>query len=106
MDEGLFLFIVIFGLFFLCSIIYCFLSTCLGVQIRKADLAEAFSLPTPAKIRARDAERRRRAEAMGGYELDDLDRDAGGAYGRMGPMASSAEGFEMSRRGGPRGGYY
>ncbi|WVF70085.1 hypothetical protein IAT40_004872 [Kwoniella sp. CBS 6097] len=102
MDESLFIFTLVCGLFLTCSIIYCFLSTCLGVQIRRSDVVEAFSFPTPASVRARDAERRRRAEAAGGYEMDDVDR--GMAYERMG-MTSSAEEFEMMRRGGPSRGF-
>ncbi|WRT65028.1 uncharacterized protein IL334_001970 [Kwoniella shivajii] len=98
MDELFFFFILFCGLFLLASIIYCFLSTCLGVQIRRSDLSEAFSLPTPAKIRARDAERRRRLEASGGYELDDMDRNM--AYERVG-VSSGPEEFEVMRRGGP-----
>ncbi|WWD22044.1 hypothetical protein CI109_106532 [Kwoniella shandongensis] len=94
MDESLFLFSLICGFILLGSIIYCFLSTCLGLQIRRSDLIEAFSFPTPSQIRARDAERRRRAQAQGeGYELDEVDR--GVRYGLGG-----AEEFEMMRRGG------
>ncbi|WVQ97800.1 hypothetical protein IAU59_004915 [Kwoniella sp. CBS 9459] len=104
MDESLFIFTLVCGLFLFCSIIYCFLSTCLGVQIRRSDIVEAFSFPTPATIRARDAQRRRRVEAAGGYELDDMDRGMG--YERMGVgMSSSAEEFEMMRRGGPSRGF-
>ncbi|WWC87219.1 uncharacterized protein L201_002107 [Kwoniella dendrophila CBS 6074] len=104
MDELFFFFILFCGLFFLASIIYCFLSTCLGIQIRRSDLKEAFSIPTPAKIRARDAERRRRMEQAGGYELDDMDRNLN--YERIGGMSSNAEEFEMMRRGGPSRGFF
>ncbi|OCF41163.1 hypothetical protein I317_04993 [Kwoniella heveanensis CBS 569] len=107
MDESLFIFTLVCGLFLLCSIIYCFLSTCLGVQIRRSDLVEAFSFPTPSSVRARDAERQRRrgaAAAGGGYEMDDMDRGGMLAYERAG-MMSSAEEFEMMRRGGPSRGF-
>ncbi|WVQ68975.1 uncharacterized protein L199_007186 [Kwoniella botswanensis] len=100
MDELFFFFVLFCGLFFLASIIYCFLSTCLGIQIRRSDIKEAFSLPTPAKIRARDEERRRRMEQMGGYEMDDI------GYERVGGMSSGAEEFEMMRRGGPSRGFF
>ncbi|WWC67673.1 uncharacterized protein I206_101585 [Kwoniella pini CBS 10737] len=104
MDELFFFFIFFCGLFLLASIIYCFLSTCLGVQIRRADLKEAFSIPTPAKVRARDAERRRRMEQTGSYELDEIDRNV--AYERVGGISSGAEEFEVMRRGGPSRGFF
>lgn len=102
------------------SIIYCFLSTCLGVQLRRSDFFSAFSLPTPASVRARDRERAQRIQARRSgagalgqaeeYELElddmaDLDGVGGGIYGRMGMGGGGigggmSEEVEMLRRGG------
>lgn len=89
------------------AIVYCFLSTCLGIQIRRSDIYEAFTPPTLASVRQRDREQRERlarnaGTGAGEYELDDIGGFGGGGmggsgYGRMGSMG--AEELEM-RKGG------
>ena len=79
------------------AIIYCFLSTCLGIQIRRSDLWEAISLPSLAQVRERDRQRRR----AGNYEMDDMDGMGMGVGLGMG-----AEQVEMMRRNGPGRGLY
>lgn len=89
------------------AIVYCFLSTCLGVQIRRSDILEAFTPPTLSSVRQRDREQRERlarhaGAGAGEYELDDIGGFGGGgiggsSYGRMGTMG--AEELEM-RKGG------
>jgi hypothetical protein len=112
MDQGLFIF-AIFCIFFWCAqssaarrtklipsflaIGYCFLSTCLGVQIRRSDIIEAFTPPTIASVQKRDREQRerlaRRTEGAGEYELDDMAYNGPG-YGRIGNMGGGAMGGE------------
>jgi hypothetical protein len=84
------------------AIVYCFLSTCLGIQIRRSDVIEAFTPPTMSSVRQRDREQRERLarrELGGEYELDDMRFDGPG-YGRMGAMGGggmSGEELEMRR---------
>ncbi|RSH90242.1 hypothetical protein EHS25_001576 [Saitozyma podzolica] len=126
MDEGLFLFAILCGFILLSAIIYCFLSTCLGLSIRRSDIWEALRPPTLSDIRTRDAARRRRAEEMTrmygngngnagvsgdyndeGYELDHMGGGGGYEYDRgmgVGGVGGGAEELEMMRRGGR--GYY
>jgi hypothetical protein len=83
------------------AIIYCFLSTCLGVQIRRSDILEAFTPPTLSSVRQRDREQRERLArnaSAGEYELDDVGGFSGPGYGRMG-SSMGAEELEM-RKGG------
>jgi hypothetical protein len=77
------------------AIIYCFLSTCLGIQIRRSDIWEAISFPSAQSIRERDSARRSRVN--GEYELDNL-------YDRAGLGGMGEEEVEMMRRG--RGSLY
>jgi len=83
------------------AIVYCFLSTCLGIQIRRGDIIEAFTPPTIASVRQRDREQRERLarRGEGDYELDDMRFDGPG-YGRMGAMGGggmSGEELELRR---------
>ena len=83
------------------AIVYCFLSTCLGIQIRRGDIIEAFTPPTLSSVRQRDREQRERLarRGEGEYELDDMRFDGPG-YGRMGAMGGggmSGEELELRR---------
>ncbi|ORX34365.1 hypothetical protein BD324DRAFT_635578 [Kockovaella imperatae] len=112
MDEALFLFSLFCGALLFFAVIWCFLSTCLGIKIRRSDIWEAFSLPSMEKIKERDRQRRARAARMheaGEYELDTL--DGGGIGPGMGPRAGLSMGglgtnedLEFLRRPGSR--YY
>lgn len=82
------------------AIIYLFLSTCLGLQIRRSDIWEAFSFPSMAQVRERDRIRRQRASRSGEYELDDMDGiGMGMGYDRP-VMGMGPEEVELMRRGG------
>jgi hypothetical protein len=128
MDEGLFIFMLFCGLVLydplspsltsrltysssFAAIVYCFLSTCLGIELRRSDIWEAVTFPSVEAIRERD--RRRRVRAGGGnqeFELDDIGHRGMGmgmgmGYDRVGPGMGMEE-IEMMRRSGGRGGYY
>ncbi|KAK1926401.1 hypothetical protein DB88DRAFT_538298 [Papiliotrema laurentii] len=97
MDEGFFLFLLFCGFLLLGAIIWCFLSTCLGLEIRRSDLWDALKPTSLAAVRQADRERRDRInrseyhelETMGGTGLDRLSGGMGG------------DEIEMMRRGGP-----
>ncbi|ORY26897.1 hypothetical protein BCR39DRAFT_540012 [Naematelia encephala] len=109
MDEGLFLFMLFFGFVLFFSIIYCFLSSCLGVQIRRSDIWEALTLSTPSTIRERERMRRMRGQEQ--FELDEMDAPSGVGVGTGGlgwddRFGSSAEGVEAMRRSGMSRGFF
>lgn len=76
------------------AIIYCFLSTCVGLEIRRSDILEAF---TPSAILASQGRNARSRNARGEYEMDTMTNP----YDRLGGAAMSAEEIEMMRRNGP-----
>lgn len=95
----------------LLAVIFCFLSTCLGLSIRRSDLVSALSFPTPTSIRAKDEARRKRAAERQRLGLDP--GESGGERYEMGNMTGGVErtgvggdDWEMMRRGGGRGGLY
>ncbi|KAI9635469.1 uncharacterized protein MKK02DRAFT_44159 [Dioszegia hungarica] len=107
MDEGLFIFTIFCGFLCVFALIFCFLSTCLGIPLRRADVLSAFSFPTPASIRAKDEARRRRLaerQRLGmvdgeGYEMDSMARGVERA-------GVGGDDWEMMRRSGGRGAMY
>ncbi|RXK42226.1 hypothetical protein M231_00584 [Tremella mesenterica] len=88
MDQSLFIFTLIFSFILLLSVIYCFLSTCLGIRIRKSDIWEALTLGISTRSR--------------GYQSRAVPYAGTGGYDRL--SISTAEEFEMMRRDEGRSG--
>ncbi|KAL7424359.1 hypothetical protein Q5752_000041 [Cryptotrichosporon argae] len=105
MDNGLFIFLLFVFFFTLSALIFCFLSTCLGLPLRRSDLLSAFSSSSPPVRRPRTTAGRAGAThgAVQEYELDAMLRSADYGDARLG--GDDAE-YEMMRRGGPGRGFF
>ena len=78
------------------AVIYCFLSTCLGLEIRRSDVLEAFTPSAYRALRNQNAPNTRGGRVRGEYEMDNM-----GMYDRVGEGKMGSEEVEMMRRGGP-----
>jgi hypothetical protein len=93
------------------ALIYCFLSTCLGLHLRRADIWDSLRPPSLSDIRQRDAARRRRAQELSklygpgdggdgdgeGYEMGEFSSP----YERVGMgLGGGVEDIDMMRRAG------